>query len=273
MLLSQLEPRQEDACTISPIKPSPRVKLEARNLSFRYGRAVALKNVCVSLFKQRVTAFMGPSGCGKSTLLRTFNRIHEIYPDQRLTGDILLDNNSILSKEVDVTLLRTRIAMVHQRPAPFPMSIFENVAYGLRLQTRYTPNELSEKVESALREAALWDEVKDQLGESGEALSGGQQQRLCIARTIAPKPEVILMDEPCSALDPASTAKIEELIKTLKSNYTVGIVTHNLEQAARISDYTAFMYLGEVAEFGHTADVFSSPQNLHTRGYLAGHFG
>lgn len=272
MLISQTElDRGENP--FSPINPSPVVKLEARNLTFRYGRTVALKDICVSLYERRVTAFMGPSGCGKSTLLRTFNRIHEIYPDQHLTGDILLNNSSILERDVDVTLLRTRIAMVHQRPAPFPMSVFENVAYGLRLQAQYTRVELSEMVESALREAALWDEVKDQLGESGEALSGGQQQRLCIARTIAPKPEVILMDEPCSALDPSSTAKIEELIKTLKSRYTVGIVTHNLEQAARISDYTAFLYLGTIAEFGHTANIFSCPQNTHTREYLAGRFG
>ena len=252
---------------------APPVKLEARNLTFRYGKSVALTDVSMVLHSHCVTAIMGPSGCGKSTLLRTFNRIFELYPGQDLRGDILLDDRSILGRTVDVQVLRTRIGMVHQRPTPFPMSIYENVAYGLRLLAPLSQREMDEKVEAALREAALWDEVKDILQQGGEALSGGQQQRLCIARTIAPRPEVILLDEPCSALDPGSTARIEELIVSLKANYTLAIVTHNLEQAARIADYSAFMYMGTLEEFAPTRQLFSAPQKAHTRAYLAGHFG
>ena len=268
LTFEQVQPMQAAAPAAAPP-----VKLEVRNLTFRYGKTVALTDVSMGLHQNRVTAIMGPSGCGKSTLLRTFNRIHELYPGQTLRCDILLDNRSILGRGVDVQVLRTRIGMVHQRPTPFPMSIYENVAYGLRLLAPHTRQQMDEKVEGALREAALWDEVKDILQQGGEALSGGQQQRLCIARTIAPRPEVILLDEPCSALDPGSTARIEELIATLKHSFTLAIVTHNLEQAARIADYSAFMYMGALEEFAPTRQLFTAPQNPHTRAYLAGHFG
>ena len=216
---------------------------------------------------------MGPSGCGKSTLLRIFNRMHELYPDQHVTGEILMNGENILAPTVDVNVLRARIGMVAQVPTPFPMSIYENVAFGIRLYALLPRQELDGRVEAALRRAALWEEVKDMLRSDGRALSGGQQQRLCIARTIALEPEVILLDEPCSALDPISTAKIEETIAELKTDYTIAIITHNLKQAARISDFTAFMYLGEVTEFGATHQLFTSPQHERTRRYLAGQFG
>ena len=225
------------------------------------------------LYTGLVTAFIGPSGCGKSTLLRVLNRIYDLYPNQRAEGEVLLDNQNILSPTLDLNLLRARVGMVFQKPTPFPMSIYENIAFGIRLYERLSKADLDARVESALRRAALWDEVKDKLGANGLSLSGGQQQRLCIARTIAVKPEVILLDEPCSALDPIATAKIEELIDELKSDYTIAIVTHNMQQAARVSDYTAFMFLGELVEFGPTTKIFTSPSERRTQDYITGRFG
>ena len=230
-------------------------KVSVRDLNFYYGDAPALKNVTVPLYSGLVTAFIGPSGCGKSTFLRVLNRIYDLYPHQRAEGVVLLDNENILNPALDLNLLRARVGMVFQKPTPFPMSIYENIAFGIRLYESLSKAELDARVESALRRAALWDEVKDKLGANGLSLSGGQQQRLCIARTVAVKPEVILLDEPCSALDPIATAKIEELIDELKSDYTIAIVTHNMQQAARVSDYTAFMFLGEL--------VWSNYQDLH----------
>jgi phosphate transport system ATP-binding protein len=255
------------------VSSAPEEALSARNVHFRYGNQMVLKDVSLPLYRRKVTSFMGPSGCGKSTLLRTFNRMHELYPDQHVTGEILMNGENILAPTVDVNVLRARIGMVAQVPTPFPMSIYENVAFGIRLYALLPRDELDGRVEAALRRAALWDEVKDMLRSDGRALSGGQQQRLCIARTIALEPEVILLDEPCSALDPLSTSKIEETIGELKTDYTIAIITHNLKQAARISDFTAFMYLGEVTEFGATHQLFTSPREERTRGYLAGHFG
>ena len=234
---------------------------------------MALNDVTVPLYANKVTAFMGPSGCGKSTLLRIFNRMYDLYPDQHVEGEVLLNGENILAPGVDVNLLRSRIGMVYQKPTPFPMSIYENVAFGIRLYERPTRSQLDEHIEVALRQAALWEEVKDILSQDGLSLSGGQQQRLCFARTIAAKPEVILLDEPCSALDPISTAKIEETIEELKTRYTFAIVTHNLQQAARVSDYTGFMFLGELVEFGATDQIFTAPRNEHTQGYVTGRFG
>src|SRR5690606_36920661 len=228
------------------------IKLDVRNLNFYYGSFHAIKNVNMSIHQNKVTAFIGPSGCGKSTLLRTFNRMFELYPGQRAEGEILLDGQDVLASKVDISLIRAKIGMVFQKPTPFPMSIYDNVAFGVRLFEKLSKAEMDERVEWALSKAALWNEVKDKLNQSGNGLSGGQQQRLCIARGVAIKPEVLLLDEPCSALDPISTAKIEELIAELKSDYTVVIVTHNMQQAARCSDYTAYMYLGELMEFGET---------------------
>ena len=216
---------------------------------------------------------MGPSGCGKSTLLRIFNRMYDLYPDQHIKGEVSLDGQNILARGIDVNLLRSRIGMVYQKPTPFPMSIYENVAFGIRLHEEFVSRRMDEHVERALRQAALWDEVKDILPQSGLSLSGGQQQRLCIARTVAANPEVILLDEPCSALDPISTAKIEETIEELKNHYTLAIVTHNLQQAARISDYAAFMFLGELLEFGPTDQIFTAPRNQNTQHYITGRFG
>jgi phosphate transport system ATP-binding protein len=227
----------------------------------------------VSLYDRQVTAFIGPSGCGKSTLLRALNRIYELYPNQRAEGEVWLDDVNILAPGQDLNLLRARIGMVFQKPTPFPMSIYENIAFGVRLYERLPRDQLDQRVESALRRAALWDEVKDKLQHSGLSLSGGQQQRLCIARTIAVQPEVILLDEPCSALDPISTAKIEELIDELKADYTIAIVTHNMQQAARVSDFTAFMYLGELIEFGETRTIFTTPRDRRTQDYITGRFG
>jgi len=252
---------------------APAPKLEARHITFRYAGVVALKDVSVPLYANSVTAFMGPSGCGKSTLLRIFNRMHDLYPDQHVEGEVLLDGRNILGPEVDANLVRSRIGMVFQEPMPFPMSIYDNVAYGVRILDQLRRKELDDRVEHALRQAALWDEVKDMLDKGGSELSGGQQQRLCIARTIAVKPDVVLLDEPCSALDPRSTALIEEMMHQLKKNYTIAIVTHNLQQAARVSDYTAFMYLGELVEFGKTSEMFAAPKNERTRKYIKGHFG
>jgi phosphate transport system ATP-binding protein len=248
-------------------------KVSIRNLNFYYGDSLALKNVSLPLYSKRVTAFIGPSGCGKSTLLRVLNRMYDLYPKQRAEGEVLLDGVNILRPEQDLNLLRARVGMVFQKPTPFPMSIHDNIAFGLKLYEKLPKSELADRVEAALKRAALWDEVKDKLNASGISLSGGQQQRLCIARTVALQPEVILLDEPCSALDPISTAKVEETIDELKENYTIAIVTHNMQQAARVSEHTAFMYLGELIEFGVTAQVFTSPGKKQTQNYITGRFG
>ena len=250
-----------------------REKISIRNLEFFYGDARALKSISLSLYANKTTAFIGPSGCGKSTLLRILNRMYDLYPGQRATGEVRFDGENLLSPNVDINLLRARIGMVFQKPTPFPMSIYENIAFGIRLYEKLPRSEVDGRVEHALRRAALWDEVKDKLATSGLGLSGGQQQRLCIARTVAVKPEVILFDEPCSALDPISTAKIEELIDELKQDYTIVIVTHNMQQAARVSDFTAFMYLGELVEFGQTATLFTTPRDKRTQAYITGRFG
>jgi phosphate transport system ATP-binding protein len=248
-------------------------KVLVRNLNFYYGDNKALKSVGVPLYDRKVTAFIGPSGCGKSTLLRILNRVYDLYPNQRAEGEVLLDGRNILDPGQDLNLLRARIGMVFQKPTPFPMSIYENIAFGVRLFENLPRGEIEERVQSALRRAAIWEEVKDKLQANGLSLSGGQQQRLCIARTVALKPEVILLDEPCSALDPISTAKIEELIDELKDDYTIAIVTHNMQQAARVSDYTAFMYLGELVEFDTTSKMFTTPADRRTQDYITGRFG
>jgi phosphate transport system ATP-binding protein len=248
-------------------------KISIRNLSFYYDQSKALKNINLPLYDRTVTAFIGPSGCGKSTLLRILNRIYELYPRQRAEGEVLLDGENILTSKESADSLRSRVGMVFQKPTPFPMSIYDNVAFGIKLYERLGKTELDERVESALRRAALWEEVKDKLHTSGQGLSGGQQQRLCIARTVAVKPEVILFDEPCSALDPISTAKIEELIDELKVDYTIAIVTHNMQQAARCTSYSAFMYLGELVEFDTTEKLFTSPSQPKTQEYITGRFG
>jgi phosphate transport system ATP-binding protein len=248
-------------------------KISIRKLDFYYGEAKALKNINIALYQGKVTAFIGPSGCGKSTLLRILNRMYDLYPHQRAEGEVLFDGEDILSPKQDLNLLRARIGMVFQKPTPFPMSIYENIAFGVRLYEKMPKSELDGRVESSLRRAALWDEVKDKLGANGLSLSGGQQQRLCIARTVAVKPEVILFDEPCSALDPISTAKIEELIDELKDDYTIVIVTHNMQQAARVSDFTAFMYLGELIEVDTTSKMFTAPSDRRTQDYITGRFG
>jgi phosphate transport system ATP-binding protein len=248
-------------------------KISIRNLDFYYGDSKALKGISLPLYKSNVTAFIGPSGCGKSTLLRVLNRMYDLYPHQRADGEVLLEGEDILSPQQDLNLLRARIGMVFQKPTPFPMTIFENIAFGIRLYERLPKSEINNRVESALRRAALWDEVKDKLSANGLSLSGGQQQRLCIARTVAVRPEVILLDEPCSALDPISTARIEELIDELKDDYTIVIVTHNMQQAARVSEYTAFMYLGELVEFDVTTKIFTTPSDRRTQDYITGRFG
>jgi len=248
-------------------------KVTVRNLDFFYGAFHALKRVNLEVPEKRVTAFIGPSGCGKSTLLRTFNRMYELYPEQRATGEIVLDGENVLASKSDVSLLRAKVGMVFQKPTPFPMSIHDNVAFGVRLFEDLSRARMDERVEWALTKAALWKEVKDKVHQSGQSLSGGQQQRLCIARAIAVRPEVLLLDEPCSALDPISTAKVEELITELKDDYTVVIVTHNMQQAARVSDYTAYMYLGELIEFGATDQLFVKPAQQATEDYITGRFG
>jgi len=248
-------------------------KISIRDLKFFYGANQALKNITLPLYEKRATAFIGPSGCGKSTLLRVLNRMYDLYPKQRAEGEIMFDGENILSPGQDLNLLRARIGMVFQKPTPFPMSIYDNIAFGIRLYEDLPRSEMDGRVETALRGAALWSEVKDKLGASGLSLSGGQQQRLCIARSVAVQPEVILLDEPCSALDPISTAKVEELIDELKSRYTIAIVTHNMQQAARVSDYTAFMYLGELIEFGETSHIFTAPRQQATQDYITGRFG
>jgi phosphate transport system ATP-binding protein len=251
----------------------PPPKLTARGMNFYYGEHQALNNINVTLDSHRVTAFIGPSGCGKSTLLRVFNRMYDLYPGQRATGEVMLDHTNILTPKLDLNLLRARVGMVFQKPTPFPMTIYENIAFGIRLYEKISRSEMDGRVEKALRGGALWNEVKDKLNASGLSLSGGQQQRLCIARTVAVRPEVILFDEPCSALDPISTAKIEELIQELAEDYTIAIVTHNMQQAARVSDKTAFMYLGELIEFDETNKVFTSPSDRRTQDYITGRFG
>ncbi len=248
-------------------------KITLKNLEFFYGDSRALKGITMSLYANKATAFIGPSGCGKSTLLRILNRMYDLYPGQRATGDVMFDGDNLLREGQDINLLRARIGMVFQKPTPFPMTIYENIAFGIRLYEKLPKSELDGRVEHALRRGAIWEEVKDKLNASGLSLSGGQQQRLCIARTVAVKPEVILFDEPCSALDPISTAKIEELIDELKQDYTIVIVTHNMQQAARVSDFTAFMYLGELVEFGATATVFTTPTDKRTQAYITGRFG
>ncbi len=256
-----------------PVESVPNPVMQVRDLNFFYGKFQGLKNVTLDLARNHVTAFIGPSGCGKSTLLRTFNRMFDLYPGQRAEGTILLNGQNVLAAEQDVNLLRARVGMVFQKPTPFPMTIRENIAFGVRLYERLSSPAMNERIEWALRKAALWDEVKDKLDQSGLSLSGGQQQRLCIARTVAVKPEVLLLDEPTSALDPISTAKVEELVDELKKDYTIAIVTHNMQQAARISDFTAYMYIGELVEFGRTNEIFLKPRRKETEDYITGRFG
>jgi phosphate transport system ATP-binding protein len=257
----------------TPPRENRAEKMTVKNLDFFYGENRALKAVNVPLYAHQATAFIGPSGCGKSTLLRVLNRMYDLYPGQRAEGEVLLDGENVLSPDLDVNGLRARVGMVFQKPTPFPMSIYENIAFGVRLYEKLGKAEMDERVEKALRGAAIWGEVKDQLQASGLSLSGGQQQRLCIARTVAIQPEVILFDEPCSALDPISTAKIEELIDEMRREYTIAIVTHNMQQAVRVSQFTAFMYLGEMVEFGPTDKIFTSPVERRTQDYITGRFG
>jgi len=248
-------------------------KISIKKLDFYYGNSRALKQVTLPLYQNMVTAFIGPSGCGKSTLLRVLNRMYDLYPNQHAEGEVLFEGENILVPGLDLNLLRARIGMVFQKPTPFPMTIYENISFGIKLYESLPKSEMDGRVENSLRRAAIWDEVKDKLGQSGLSLSGGQQQRLCIARTVAIRPDVILFDEPCSALDPISTAKIEELIDELKSEYTIVIVTHNMQQAARVSEKTAFMYLGELIEFDDTSKMFTSPGDKRTQDYITGRFG
>ena len=248
-------------------------KIDVRDLNFYYGKFHALKNISLQIPEKQVTAFIGPSGCGKSTLLRTFNKMYALYPEQRAEGAINMDGENLLTSKMDIALLRAKVGMVFQKPTPFPMSIYDNIAFGVKLFERLSRSEMDDRVEWALTKAALWNEVKDKLNQSGYGLSGGQQQRLCIARGIAIRPEVLLLDEPFSALDPISTGKIEELIAELKDDYTVVIVTHNMQQAARCSDFTAYMYLGELIEFGETEKIFIKPRRKETEDYITGRFG
>ena len=248
-------------------------KISLRNLNFYYGKTQALKNINLEIPERQVTAFIGPSGCGKSTLLRTMNRMYDLYPGQRAEGEILLDGDNILEKGTDLNKLRARVGMVFQKPTPFPMSIYDNIAFGIKLYESMKRSAMDERVEWALKKAALWNEVKDKLNQSGYSLSGGQQQRLCIARGIAVKPDVLLLDEPASALDPISTARIEELVHELKADYTIAIVTHNMQQAARVSDYTAFMYMGELIELASTDTLFTNPGKKQTEDYITGRYG
>ncbi|MCL6261839.1 phosphate ABC transporter ATP-binding protein PstB [Craterilacuibacter sp. RT1T] len=248
-------------------------KLQVKDLNFYYGNYQALKGINLEIPANQVTAFIGPSGCGKSTLLRVFNRMFELYPGMRAEGEILLDGDNILARDVDINLLRAKIGMVFQKPTPFPMSIYDNITFGVKLYENLSRIDMDERVEWALKKAALWNEVKDKLKQSGNSLSGGQQQRLCIARAVATRPEVVLLDEPTSALDPISTAHIEELIHELKADYTIAIVTHNMQQAARVSDYTAYMYLGDLVEFGETDGIFTAPKKKATEDYITGKFG
>ena len=263
-----------NANSTSSTNGKPKAKtIEIQGLNFYYGKAHSLKNVNLDIHDKQVTAFIGPSGCGKSTLLRTLNRMYDLYPGQRAEGSIIYNGRNILEPGVDVNMLRAKIGMVFQKPTPFPMSVYDNIAFGVRLYENLSKGEMDERVEWALKKAALWTEVKDKLNKSGLSLSGGQQQRLCIARGVAVKPDVLLLDEPTSALDPISTAKIEELISELKGDYTIAIVTHNMQQAARCSDYTAYMYLGELVEFGETDQLFMNPAKKETQDYITGRFG
>ncbi len=248
-------------------------QIQFKNFDFYYGKFHALKNINLDIERRKVTAFIGPSGCGKSTLLRTINRMYDLYPEQRATGELLLDGQDVLAAEVDVSVLRSKVGMVFQKPTPFPMSIYDNIAFGVRLHEKLSTADMDERVHWALTKAALWEEVKDKLKQSGLGLSGGQQQRLCIARGIAVKPQVLLLDEPTSALDPISTSRIEELIEELKEDFTIVIVTHNMQQAARISNYTAYMYLGTMVEFGDTDQIFVKPKKKETEDYITGRFG
>ncbi len=259
--------------TVTGVASGPETKVEIRDLSFYYGNYKAIKNISMSLYTNQVTAFIGPSGCGKSTLLRVLNRIYDLYPHQRAEGSVLLDGENILDPGQDLNLLRARIGMVFQKPTPFPMSIYDNIAFGIRLYEKLSKADMNDRVQSALQRAALWDEVKDKLQQSGFSLSGGQQQRLCIARTIAVRPAVLLLDEPASALDPIATGRIEQLIEELKYDYTIAIVTHNMQQAARVSDRTAFVYMGELIEVGSTEKIFTKPGNKQTEDYITGRFG
>ncbi|MGP4118795.1 phosphate ABC transporter ATP-binding protein PstB [Psychrobacter aquimaris] len=254
-------------------KNMPKAKMEVRDLNFYYDDFQALKNINIDIAEKKVTAFIGPSGCGKSTLLRTFNRMYDLYPGMRAEGAINLDGKNILGKDVDVNLLRAQVGMVFQKPTPFPMSIYDNVAFGVKLYEKLSKSEVDERVEWALKKSALWPEVKDKLKASGLSLSGGQQQRLCIARSVATKPEVLLLDEPTSALDPISTGAIEDLIEDLKNDYTIAIVTHNMQQAARVSDYTVYMYLGDMIEMGETDQIFTKPAQTATEDYITGRYG
>jgi phosphate transport system ATP-binding protein len=257
----------------TPVINNLDVQIKFKDFNFYYGAYLALKNINLDIYQGKVTAFIGPSGCGKSTLLRTINRMYALYPGQRAEGELLIDGSNILGKDVDLNTLRKRVGMVFQKPTPFPMSIYENISFGVRMHERLSRADMDDRIEWALKKAALWDEVKDKLHQSGMSLSGGQQQRLCIARGIAVKPEVLLLDEPTSALDPISTMRIEELVSELKGEFTIVIVTHNMQQAARVSDYTAYMYLGELVEFGVTDQVFIKPQKKQTEDYITGRFG
>lgn len=268
-LRSMLAARAREEATAPP----PRMKVEIRNLDFFYGETQALRNVSLSLRDRHVTALIGPSGCGKSTLIRIINRLHDLYPDQRAKGEVLVDGENILGPAVDLNRLRARIGMTFQRATPFPMSIYENIALGIRLHHKLPRTELDGRVEAALRGAALWGEVKDLLHKSALDLSGGQQQRLCIARAIALEPEVLLFDEPCSALDPVSTSRVEDLIDELRRQYCILIITHNMQQAARVSDHAGFMYLGELVEFGTAEEIFVRPRDPRTQSYVTGRFG
>ena len=269
MIHTAVRPAGPEALATADLKP----KMKIKGLNFYYGGFQALKNITMDIPERKVTAFIGPSGCGKSTLLRTFNRMYSLYPEQRAEGEIIVDGEDLVTTRRDVSLIRAKIGMVFQKPTPFPMSIYDNIAFGVRLFEALSKRDMDERVEWVLTRAALWDEVKDKLAQSGQSLSGGQQQRLCIARCIAIQPDVLLLDEPCSALDPISTARVEELIAELKSDYTVVIVTHNMQQAARVSDYTAYMYLGELIEFGRTDQVFIKPKKMQTEDYITGRFG
>ncbi|SEQ70668.1 phosphate transport system ATP-binding protein [Solimonas aquatica] len=271
----QTRPNVELSKAMLPEPPAEelREKVAVRNLNFYYGEHRALKDISLTLYDRKVTAFIGPSGCGKSTLLRVLNRMYDLYPGQRAEGEVMLEGENILDPKTDLNLLRARIGMVFQKPTPFPMSIYDNIAFGIRLYEKVPKSEMNDRVEDALKRTALWDEVKSKLHASGLGLSGGQQQRLCIARSIAVRPSVLLLDEPTSALDPISTAKIEELIYQLKVDYTIAIVTHNMQQAARAADFSAFMYLGELVEFGTTDQVFTKPRESRTEDYITGRFG
>jgi len=270
---AQRQPMRVEVAARSEALGATAAKLQVRNLNFYYGGFHALKSISLDIPEHRVTAFIGPSGCGKSTLLRTFNRMYSLYPEQRAEGEVLMGGENLLDSRHDVALLRAKIGMVFQKPTPFPMSVYENIAFGVRLFERLGKRDMDERIEWALSRAALWDEVKDKLRQNGDSLSGGQQQRLCIARGIAIRPEVLLLDEPCSALDPISTARIEELIHELKTDYTVVIVTHNMQQAARVSDFTGYMFLGELVEFDVTDTIFIKPKKQETEDYITGRFG